>query len=213
MKRTWFASALVMGALVFAQASAAQSIGFRVGVSSSNVSTDQVDLVDTDSRTGFVAGGFLNVGLGDVLSIQPEILYSQKGFGVSEAGASATAELDYIEFPLLLKASFGSDGQKVRPALFVGGFAAFEASCGVSGEVAGIGGSTDCDVVLDERETTDAGLVFGGGIDVVISEGLFLVVDGRYNLGLLNLDGEVDVASVKSRGFSASAGLGIPLGG
>lgn len=187
-------------------------LGFRAGASIANVNSDQVDFLDSSSRNGFTGGVFLNIGLGGNLSLQPEVLYSQKGFSVDEAGATGTAKLDYIDIPVLLKLSLTGDGQKVRPALFAGGFVSFESSCSLEVEAIGVGVGTDCDQDL-ERESTDAGVVFGGGVDIEVSDGLYVVLDGRYNLGLIDLDPDLDLASVKSQTWSFTGGLAIPLGG
>lgn len=188
-------------------------LGFRAGASIANVNSDQVDFVGSSSRNGFVGGAFLNIGLGGNLSLQPELLYAQKGFSIDELGATATAKLDYVEIPVLLKLNLLGDDQQVRPVLFAGGFVAFEASCSASAEAAGVEVSEDCDDVLSERETTDYGAVFGAGLDIEVSEGLYVVLDGRYNLGLSDLDPDIDVASVKSQSWSFTGGLAIPLGG
>jgi len=114
---------------------------------------------------------------------------------------------------MLLKLSLTGDEQKVRPAVFAGGFVSFETSCSIRVEAIGIGTGTDCDDSL-ERKSTDAGVVLGGGIDIEVSDALFVVFDGRYNLGLIDLaDSDPDIASVKSQVWSFTGGLAIPLGG
>ncbi len=189
------------------------TIGLKGGLNVANVSADQIELVDTDSRTAFVGGGFLTIGLGERFAIQPEVLYAQKGFSVGALGTRASVDLDYFDIPVLLKVNLVQPTQQVRPVVFAGPFIAFETSCSVSGEVGGIGGSTDCDVALGARETTDAGIAFGAGVDIAATQGLLILLDARYNLGLVNLDSEAGSDSVKSRVWSFMAGFGIPLGG
>ena len=218
MKRTWSTGALALGALlVFGTGLTAQdvSVGVKAGLGISNISTDQLELVDTDSRTGFVAGGFLDIGLGSRFSIHPEVLYAQKGFKAMDAGVEAEAELDYIDIPVLLRFTPASEDQRVQPAVFVGGFVAFEAGCSLSGEIDGISlDDVDCDdpEADFERETTDAGAVFGAGVDVWLSDGLYLTFDGRYNLGIVDLETDEAAESVTSRGWFFTGGVGIPLG-
>ncbi len=175
------------------------------------MSSDQIEFDVTNSSTGFVGGGFLAIGLGDNFALQPELLYAQKGFGVDFMGASLDADLSYIEIPLLLKFRIGSADQKVRPALFVGGFYAFETGCSVSAGIGELDADLSCDTELDERSSTDAGILFGGGLDIA-ADRLFVVLDARYGLGLTNIDDDGGSDSVKSRTWSVSGGLGIPIG-
>lgn len=217
MKRT----TLFAMAALFAAASTAPlaaqgvSVGVKAGVSSSNVSTDQPGFEDTSSRTGIVGGAFLSFGLGSALDVQVEGLYSQEGFGADIGGGSATAKVNYISIPVFLKLNLGADDAQVRPNVFGGGFFAFEASCSLSAEAGGVSASGDCDDEgLDERETTNYGILFGAGVGIALSDNLNLVFDGRYNLGLANLDSSVEGEDdpVRSRGFAFMGGIEIPLG-
>lgn len=72
------------------------------------------NLYDASSRNfvagsliGGVFGGFLSIPIGTYLGLQPEVLYSQKGFGMS--GSDATGQYyyidrsNYIDVPILLQ--------------------------------------------------------------------------------------------------------------
>lgn len=217
MKRTTLFAMAALFAAATAVPLAAQgvSIGVKAGVSSSNVSTDQVGFEDTESRTGIVGGAFLSIGLGSALGLQVEGLYSQEGFGVEDGAETITAEVDYISIPVFLKLNLGADDAQIRPNVFAGGFFAFEASCDLTLEAGGMSASDACDDAdFDERETTNYGILFGAGLGIALSDNLNLVLDGRYNLGLRNLDpsAEGDDDPVRSRGFAFMGGIEIPLG-
>lgn len=187
-------------------------IGVKGGLSSANISTDDTEIGDTNSRTGFIAGPFLQIGLSDVFAIQFEGLFAQRGFEADFEGTQGALELDYIEIPLFLKAMAGGSNGTVRPGVYAGGYLAFESSCAITGEGGGVSVELDCDEGDDfQRETTDFGLLFGGEVQIDVGESLVLLIDGRYNLGLRDLGAGGEDESVKGRAFSIMAGAGIKV--
>lgn len=55
-------------------------IGIKAGGNYANVYDEQTEDFNADSKLGFVAGGFMSIPLGSMFGIQPEVLFSQKGF-------------------------------------------------------------------------------------------------------------------------------------
>lgn len=202
-------AALFLGAVSIAPASlAAQDVmlGVKGGVNIADVDIDDPsDEGETDTRTGFVGGLFAQFGLGDLFAIRPEGLYSQKGFSQEEAGVDATLKADYIEVPLLLAARL-SQGS-VRPVLFAGPVIGFEASCEVEGVVDGVEVSADCEDQGIETESTDFGAAFGAGLELDAG-GFVVLLDGRYTLGLSDLDAS-ETSEAKNRAWSVMAGVGF----
>lgn len=98
-------------------ASSAQAQGIRFGLKAgANLSNLAGNLNNQDiykNKFGFVGGAMLNVGLVDkVLSLQPEVLFSQKGFkyadnsftvGGNTNRYSGSRTYNYIDVPVLLK--------------------------------------------------------------------------------------------------------------
>lgn len=56
------------------------SLGIKGGVNLSNVYDSEGEDFVADSKVGFAVGGFLSLPLGRYFGIQPEVLFSQKGF-------------------------------------------------------------------------------------------------------------------------------------
>lgn len=103
--------------------------GFRAGVSSADMRGDAVQslngLIDfadgylsTGKRTGFFTGTYVDLPIGKILTVEPGLNYTQKGYqlkgsvnvkGVDILGINAKAQLqmDYIEIPIVVKASVG----------------------------------------------------------------------------------------------------------
>ncbi len=56
------------------------TFGLKAGLNISNVYDKQGDNFVADGAFGFAAGGFVTIPLGEYFAIQPEVLFSQKGF-------------------------------------------------------------------------------------------------------------------------------------
>jgi Outer membrane protein beta-barrel domain len=125
---------------------------------------------DTSSVLGFVGGGFLELKFGNSFSIQPEVLYEQKG--AQNTDGSQVIHLDYVEVPILFKLSLGTPG--INPAVFVG--PAFDFN--VLAQFAQDGNTSD----ITGANSSDIGLV--GGVEVALDR---FFISGRYELGLDNV--------------------------
>ena len=101
------------------------SKGIRAGVTFSNWRGDATntinDLVDvtsgilkTETKTGFFAGGFVQIPISDMVSIEPGVYYAQKGYTLRGnysidkldflgINASAKVNSHYIDIPVVLK--------------------------------------------------------------------------------------------------------------
>ncbi|GHN03078.1 hypothetical protein WSM22_45670 [Cytophagales bacterium WSM2-2] len=88
--------------------------GLKAGVNSSNVYDSRGEAFVASSKTGFVGGAFLSIPIGQFLGIQPEVLYSQKGFQATGSFLGSpynlTRTTSYIDVPLLIT---------VKPANFM----------------------------------------------------------------------------------------------
>ena len=120
MKKSAF---LAVALLVTAAVSSVQAqdirLGFRVGVNYSDLAGNVNNQDTYDNKVGFLGGVMLNVPLaGDnFISLQPEVLYSQKGFANKPTeftgllGAKQKREgsvnYNYLDVPVLLKLNAG----------------------------------------------------------------------------------------------------------
>jgi|SRR5699024_6939966 len=166
-----------------AQAQSSIDFGIRGGLNFANL--NDTDL-DTDSRTGFMVGVYANYLIpNSPVSIQPEVLYTQKGFEYGDA----TAKLGYIEIPVLAKFDWVMDGN-ITPHVYFGPYIGFN----VSAEAEGPQGDVDVDIE-DTVNTTDFGVIVGAGVDVNRFN-----VGVRYGAGLTevadNIDGKNGVLSI-----------------
>lgn len=125
-KQILLIASLVAGTITFAQTQ--PSFGVRAGVISSGMKGDAVNslqnLIDytngsitTSNHTGFFVGGNVSIPVSDLVSVEPGLYYSEKGYdmrgdlnlkGVEFLGANAKAKLSshYVDLPVLLKLNF-----------------------------------------------------------------------------------------------------------
>lgn len=112
----------------FAIAQSQISYGVKAGVTQATLKGDAMNslqslidftdgVVTTGNRTGFYAGGYVNIPVTEQFSIEPSLLYSQKGYALNgsfsvkgaeflSAGAKAQLNTTYIDLPVVAKANF-----------------------------------------------------------------------------------------------------------
>jgi hypothetical protein len=176
-------------------------LGVKGGFSLADL-TFKPELTDSPltSKAGAVGGISLNVGIASFFSLQPEVLYVQKGTKGSDTveGVEITGkyELDYVEVPLLLNFSFAKEGSSFVPSIFAGPYAGFNARAKIKVTEDGESYSED---FKDSVKDTEFGLTFGIGLGKKIGHGK-IVLDVRYDLGLTNIGEEMQEGeSVKNK--------------
>lgn len=194
-------------------------IGGKAGFNVSDLNVDAAPGEVIDTRTDFVGGGFVSFPIGDFFAFQPEVLYSRKGAKVndSEEGVELKVKLDYVEIPLLLVGRLMDENSAARPIVYAGPAVSFEAKCEIEGTVDAVSASADCNDISqfggDDIETkgTDFGIIFGGGLEFNAGSAV-IIIEGRYNVGLVDINDTPDDTEIKNRAFSFMAGIGFPIG-
>ena len=83
---------------------AAFQIGVKAGVNYANVYDAQGEDFNADGKFGFVAGAFMSIPLSATFGVQPEVLFSQKGFNakgsILGSAYSLTRTTNYIDVPI-----------------------------------------------------------------------------------------------------------------
>ncbi|HEV7231550.1 MAG TPA: porin family protein [Bacteroidia bacterium] len=79
-------------------------MGLKLGVNVSNVYDDEGNQIMPDPKFGFAGGGYMSFPISRYFGIQPEAMYSQKGFlargTILSMDYSYTLTTDYIDIPL-----------------------------------------------------------------------------------------------------------------
>lgn len=116
MKKLFFAIALLVGSFTAAQAQA--TFGIRGGANLSNLSGDLRDEEMFENKVSFHGGVTLNFPIvSDFVSIQPELLYSRKGFKSSgeeytnlllqKRRREGSVSYNYLDLPILANVNAG----------------------------------------------------------------------------------------------------------
>ena len=187
------------------------TLGFQGGLSLATIGGSDADYMDPGYRTGIGLGAFLNLPVTELLSIQPEFFYLQKGFQTTEQGVEITFAVDYVEIPVLLRIDVPVEGT-IAPYFLVGPALGFKASCEVTGSDAGVEVSLDCDEAEVELKALDLGAVVGAGLSFEAGPGDFQI-QARYNYGFMSVDDSEYEDDIKSRAFSFLVGYSFLMGG
>ncbi|MCX5801035.1 MAG: porin family protein [Candidatus Eisenbacteria bacterium] len=169
-----------------ASAAGEVSVGVKGGVITSNVTGIPEQWGDAqDYRISFTGGVFLNYAFDDALSLQPELLYTPKGFkGNLYDGfidVDATPMIDFLELPVLVKYTF--PGARLRPCIFAGPSLGFVVDSNLKISAGWL--ATNIDISRFTNDT-DFGIVAGAGLDYETSYGV-LTFDARYQRGFANI--------------------------
>jgi hypothetical protein len=82
------------------------TFGFKIGVNYSNVYDAQDESFVADPKLGFATGIFASVPIGKFIGVQPELLFSQRGYkstgSILGFDYETTRTSSYIDVPLLL---------------------------------------------------------------------------------------------------------------
>ena len=173
--------------------------GLKGGLLSSTVHADGTSDVTFGWRQAFVAGAFVTWPFLPSLELQPEILYTPKGATLDDEGLTSRLLLDYLEVPILVRftrrlSDAGGLYLASGPAVALRLRARTRAD---------FGGATEEIDVTDDVESTDVGVVIAGGF-----ERGRIVVDGRYTLGLRDIDKDrSDDITMATRAWALTAGF------
>jgi len=81
--------------------------GVKAGINLSNVYDEESDELVADGKVGFAGGAFVAIPLGKFVGIQPEILYSEKGFKAEGSFLGAdyefTRKTSHLDIPVHLQ--------------------------------------------------------------------------------------------------------------
>lgn len=209
---------LAAAGLLAASSAHAQSLkfGVKAGANLSNLAGNVVNQDQYKNRWGFQGGVLLNIGLvdGDFFSIQPEVLYSQKGFRYADqviAGYRNTGNVryDYLDVPLLFKIKTQGVFFEVGPQYSYLMNVSTDRVQTLNGSTIGTAGSGTSN--LDNVNRNELGYV--GGIGFQSDQGFLIGV--RYNGAFTDFskDGYSNNEFRNARNSAFQGYIGFVLGG
>jgi len=151
------------------------------------------------TKQGWTGGVFASFEFLPGLSIQPEVIYIQKGSRLvdPEYDFEARFNFDYFELPVLLKIDLAIEGLAAVPSLVFGPFFGFNQKANI---VMVDPYSKETEDIKADVQKSEFGLTFGLLLAQKWGPGYFSV-DARYDLGLSNIlkPGVEWMESIKTR--------------
>jgi hypothetical protein len=169
MKKLIFLTVLVvLGMTVSNAQTETKTTTFRWGPTAGvNFSGASGDVDDIDSRTGFRAGVVASLEISELFSVQPEVVYSMRGWKEQ----NLTIKIDYVEVPIM--ADFEVvDGLSLQGGPIIG--------FNISAELVN-GMTVD---IQDDVESISFGFAIGAQYELPM--GLFFNL--RYDMGINNIN-------------------------
>jgi len=181
-------------------------IGFKGGLSIATIIKTNDNNFSSTPLYGFNGGGVILLPLGKVIAIQPEILFSQKGYRATGSGLTGDFDyrqyLNFLDIPLLLRINASRDlGIVVGPqySYLLATHTKFNA------------GGTSYEQTVNYENDNITKNIFGGviGLDINLNNNLFIY--GRYTTDFKhnNGDGTSSTPAYKNQVFQV--GLGVLL--
>lgn len=202
--------ALLIALTIFGLTQAnAQNFGFKGGYNYSSFNGDVAKDNTLKGLSGFYVGALLELPLGDVLSLQPEVIYSRQGAAWEQKNIlgefKKDLKLDYLNIPVMAKVNLGP--------LFLQGGVQFGFLVGkpeTSSTVNGLRVTEQVD--KDAYASFDFGV--GAGLGVNLSQHFF--VEARYTHSLTNAldpnNNSLKNAHISDRNNFKNAVLSLGLG-
>lgn len=167
------------------------------------------DAQNIDARTSWLGGAFVNAQFSPVFTLQPELLFSQKGGDYTSSGTRSSLLINYFEVPVLAKLRLPV-GEVFFPHILFGPNFAFRTNVKYSSQETG--GGTQVTTNDPNIRKSDVGGVAGVGFDIEPRDsGLFFTIDGRYGFGFNNLDRNDNSIEIRNAGWSFAVGVGFLL--
>lgn len=172
--------ALLIALTIFGLTQAnAQNFGFKGGYNYSSFNGDVAKDNTLKGLSGFYVGALLELPLGDVLSLQPEVIYSRQGAAWEQKNIlgefKKDLKLDYLNIPVMAKVNLGP--------LFLQGGVQFGFLVGKP-EVSYTRGAQRVTEKVDKDAYAAFDFGVGAGLGVNLSQHFF--VEARYTHSLTN---------------------------
>jgi hypothetical protein len=195
------AAALFLSTAAFSQAEF--SLGIKAGPNFSNIDTKSSPGANYDNRTGFHGGGFALIKMTKI-GIQPELLFSQQGTTVKINQHDLKQSFNYINIPVIFKLyTIAGINIQVGPQF---GFV----SSAKGDTIDDLGNVRTDQDIKNQLKSSDFSAALGVGWDLPFG----LSIDGRYNLGLSDVNKNAAAETIKNQVWQFSLGYKLfKLGG
>ncbi|HXB45696.1 MAG TPA: porin family protein [Puia sp.] len=178
--------------------------GFKGGLSIATIIKTNDNNFSSAPLFGFNGGAVLQLPIGHVIAIQPELLFSQKGYRAT--GSSLTGDYDYrrylnfLDIPILLRINASKDfGIVIGP----------QYSYLLSTHTTFRSGDNTYQQTVDNENDNITKNIFGGviGADINVNRNMFIY--GRYTIDFKNNNGDGTSSTPPYKNQVFQFGLGV----
>lgn len=194
MKKALLSLLIIIPFLSFSQEKQKISVGVVISPSLTNIRGTNFLPKYYEKTLGYLIGASFNYTINNTISLQTDLSFERKGAvlnveGTNSQGAyegqgfKAHSNFDYLTIPLLARATFGS---KVKFFINAGPFVGFLISQKETTKASGFPTSKIDYTSL--YQCLDAGITAGVGLSVPMNERFSVSLEGRNNLGLVDIN-------------------------
>lgn len=166
-------------------------IGFNSAVHKGDISVEKWKAADLN------VGAFLNHSKNDKFGFRIEALYTS--LGTAYNNSSEVLKSGYIQIPVYGVAYLGKPGNAVRPKFMAGPYVGF---------LTNLGGSK-VNLNKDDFNKVDAGLKGAFGVNVRLSNEIWLNTDLHYGLGLADIS--KSDSKIHNNAWGLNVGVSFPV--
>ncbi len=175
-------------------------IGAKAGLNLA--SQRQGGFTQEGSQTGFLAGIFFPLPINELFTLQPEVLFVQKGGKKQReseggGGSQVTTKLNSLDFVLISKIHLG-DLNTLQPHILFGPYVSYL----LSGTY--IYGDGDFEEDIEDYHKLELGYTLGLGTDLILGANR-ICVDARFSHALTDIHNTP--SAIWNKGFSLTAGF------
>ena len=205
MKRAFLCTLVFLCIVSLSSVGSAQSqisVGAYAGLNIATVSMDP-EVFTPESRTGLLAGGFVEFGLDKMWYIEAGLAYAQCGAEKNLFILTATYKYDFVQIPVHAKVKFHLVGSDFTPYIYAGANIGFSMNSKL--EIAG----EEFDL-KDSTASTNFAADFGVGCELAVSPTISLFATVGYSWGFADID-KTSLTETQTRAIPIAVGVRFGL--
>lgn len=159
-------------------------LGPKLGGNLSTVTVEAQTGFDKSINTGYQFGAVAKLGITKRLSIEPEFIYTSRGYGLKSDNVKSHDDYKYFGLPIIAKYAFVAiSGIQIYGE---GGFYTDVLTKVTSKSVYESGEEWEEEIELTDYKRVDIGLSIGGGAIIPLNSGDQISLDLRYSQGIID---------------------------
>lgn len=179
-----FVVLILISSTAFAYEVGEMKFGIMGGLNMSNV---RAEGVSADWYYLGAGGVFMKYQVNEMFQIQPEAMFKMRGWKEAEGGLELTNKVNYIDIDFIGRLTIPSESN-IKGSIGIGAYAGFKISDSYDINVALTPeAEEEMDAIYENLKSYDIGLIFSGAVDFVLQNGGAIILDVRYELGLMKI--------------------------